>query len=505
MLLNRLNEYAKSERVAYRYNNDDIKTEYTYSELKSDSDRIASYFKRTLGEDKSPVVVIGHKSHLMLAAFIGAVKSGRPYCPIDINTPTNRIKSIIEKISPSCVINLENIDFSLFDYIETDKILEIIENEEIIIESDDYVKPGDLYYIIYTSGSTGNPKGVMITYENLNNFVKWSESFVDIKSDTVFLNQAPYSFDLSVMDLYTGLSSGATIFSLDKNVQADYKMLLQELGNSNSTVWVSTPSFADLCLADRSFDDKLMPKLANFLFCGEVLTNKTCKRLKKRFPKAKIINTYGPTESTVAVTSIEITEDVLNKYDPLPIGTPKPGTDIIYICEEQKMVEAEKEYGELIITGDTLSPGYYKEQELTSKVFKKLKYSGKMENAYYTGDLGYKLDGLYFCSGRKDNQIKMHGYRIELGDIETNLCHLEEVTQCAVLPHYVSGKVQRLTAYVVCNIVIEDQMEKAMDLKEKLQKYLQPYMIPQRFVFLNSLPMNDNGKIDRKALLELKS
>ena len=499
MFLDRIKEYAVSNKIAFTYSKD-TKTEYSYAELDAESDALASYFKRNLSD--GAIVVYGHKSHLMLTCFLGAVKSGRPYCPIDINTPAHRVSTIIDKIKPSVVIALEELDIEIDKKIDAEKIKEIIKTEKLTITTKDYVKPDDLYYIIYTSGSTGNPKGVMITYNNLNCFIDWATSLVDIDDETVFLNQAPYSFDLSVMDLYMGLGSGSKIYSLDKEVQSDYKELLKELSLSNATHWVSTPSFADVCLADRTFNEELMPKLKYFLFCGEVLTVKTCKRLKKRFPNSKIINTYGPTESTVAITSIEITDEVLEKYDPLPIGLPKPGTELL--IDSEKLTDEENVKGEFVILGNTVSKGYYDEAELTAEVFKEVNYKGKTEVAYYTGDLGYISEGQYFCAGRKDNQIKMHGYRIELGDIEAHLCGIEDITQCAVIPHYVSGKVQRLTAYVVYTGEIEDEMSKTLEIKTELQNYLQPYMIPQRFVYMDSLPMNTNGKVDRKALMEIK-
>lgn len=503
MFLNRLLEYAKTDRIAYVYTKDSIKSEYKYRDLCRESDFLASYFKREL-DNKSPIVVFGHKSHLMLTAFLAAVKSGRPYCPIDKGTPENRVRTIIEKINPSCIICLDEAEIEGYDKILTSDVLKILEEEKNTISTDDYVKPEDLYYIIYTSGSTGNPKGVMISYENLNNFIDWAIKLTDC-SDAVFLNQAPFSFDLSVMDLYMALGTGSTIYPIEKTVQEDYKKLFEELGKSNADIWVSTPSFADLCLADRSFNEELMPNLGTFLFCGEVLTNKTCKKLRKRFPNSVIINTYGPTESTVAVTSIEITDDIINEYEPLPIGNPKPGTDIIFVNDDGEIIEKEVESGELLIIGNTVSCGYYKEEILTSGAFKDIVYRGDSVRAYHTGDLGYRSNGNYFCSGRKDNQIKMHGYRIELGDIEVNLSQLEKVEQCAVIPHYVGGKVQRLTAYVVYREKIEDPMETTAKLKKSLSEYLLPYMIPQRFVYLDSLPMNNNGKIDRRALSEIKA
>lgn len=225
-----------------------------------------------------------------------------------------------------------------------------------------WVSGKDTWYIIFTSGSTGTPKGVQISADCLNHYLDWSVglgSAAEEKDGQVFLNQAPFSFDLSVMDLYTSLASGGTLYCLEKTVQSDYRLLMQSLGASKANVWVSTPSFAEVCLSEKSFSEELLPKLQVFLFCGETLGNRTVQKLQERFPKAAVVNTYGPTESTVAVTDVLVTPQMARETEPLPVGRAKPGTRI-EIRDEAGTVLPDGEKGEIIILGDTVSTGYYR-------------------------------------------------------------------------------------------------------------------------------------------------
>ena len=231
------------------------------------------------------------------------------------------------------------------------------------------VAPDDPYYVIYTSGSTGRPKGVQITSSALSHFVDWAISLTDdarAATDPVWLNQAPFSFDLSVMDLYCALATGATLHSIDAATVASPRRLHDELSSSDLSIWVSTPSFADLCLADPGFDASLLPRLGLFLFCGETLPTATAAALRERFPDALVVNTYGPTESTVAVTSVVIGPHYLTAAA-LPVGQAKPGTTIL-IRDENGADLPPGQPGEILIAGDTVSIGYLHRPDLTAAV-----------------------------------------------------------------------------------------------------------------------------------------
>lgn len=292
-----------------------------------------------------PVIVYGHKHPYMLAAFIACAKAGVAYVPLDINMPENRIKDIIDSVEPSIILTTEKLaqykDYTILDITE-----ENVYNTVSFSDESEWVKADHVFYIIFTSGSTGVPKGVQITYGALNYFTEWALSLGNCgKRNSVYINQAPFSFDLSVMDLYMCLASESCLYTLNKDVQMDYKLLFANLERSRAKIWVSTPSFVDMCLAEPMFSDKLLPEVRQFLFCGETLTNRTAGKLLERFPKAQVYNMYGPTESTVAVTSILVDEEINKKCQPLPVGKPKPGTVIRIIGEDGekcRRVRAEK-------------------------------------------------------------------------------------------------------------------------------------------------------------------
>lgn len=532
-ILEKIREHAKQmpDRVAVICG----ERRLTWGQLWIYSERLAAWIAGT-EQGKAPVAVYGHKDPWMLVCFLACVKSGRAYCPIDISVPDERVKMILEMLPSGIVLTTEPLQFGRDqEKVCGKRIVGCRDLEETFQRTDletpgeeQWVRGDETYYIIFTSGSTGTPKGVQITADCLRHYLDWSVglgTLPDQKEGQIFLNQAPFSFDLSVMDLYTCLACGGTLFCLEKQVQADYGRLLEALEESGANVWVSTPSFADVCLSDPKFDQKLLPGLQVFLFCGETLGNRTARKLQERFPDAVVVNTYGPTESTVAVTEVLVTPELAAADHALPVGRAKPGTRIeIHDADGMNVPEGEK--GEIIIVGDTVSTGYYQQEELTKKAFFMMGES----RAYHTGDEGYLRDGMLYYSGRIDLQIKLHGYRIELEDIENNIRRLPQISHAVVIPNQRGGKVSSLTAYVVLNenarnmqadceiglqaaesaavpekqsgggYIPEDEKAMSVHLKECLAAFLPSYMIPKKFVFLDQMPMTNNGKADRKLL-----
>lgn len=440
----------------------------------------------------------------MLAAFLACVKSGRAYVPVDISVPRNRVENIIDSVCPKLILTTEDFaPYESYPCIRLEQDMEVFNSEiEYKIDASDYVKEEDVYYIIFTSGSTGNPKGVQITYGAVNRFTEWALDFGcgASKRHRCFINQAPFSFDLSVMDLYMSLASGSCLFSLEKKIQTDYKKLFEQLMKSNADVWVSTPSFADICLAAPLFSQKLLPKMELFLFCGETLTNRTVGQLLERFPKARVYNTYGPTESTVAVTEIRVDKEVIKKYNPLPVGAAKPGTMIKIMDDGRELPEGEK--GEIVIIGNTVSKGYFKNDKENQRAFFSYTAEGKAIPAYRTGDKGYFKDGWLFYCGRIDLQIKLHGYRMELEDVEKNLMKVSGITKAAAVPVYEDGKVKYLKAFCIYEKPVENARELQKKVKDKMSEFVPGYMIPRRIRFVEALPVTANGKVDRKHLQE---
>lgn len=499
-LLEKLDSLKHDEVDAYIHNEEHL----TYKELHDKSDRLAHYLNERLKDDKTPIPVYGHKEAMMLVCFLACVKSGRAYCPIDSGMPENRTQAILQAVDSSIVLCCRELASSMPSLVQREEIKHIIETHDASIEPSCYVKEEDTFYIIFTSGSTGVPKGVQIAYNNLNHFLEWSIPLANAaQGKKVFINQAPFSFDLSVMDVYTALGSGSTIFALDKDVQKDYHRLFEALKASHANVWVSTPSFADMCLADHAFSKKLMPELQKFLFCGEILTNDTARKLIERFD-ADVINTYGPTESTVAVSDVQIIEEIVQKENPLPIGKPKPGT-WIEIVDETGECLPDMEKGEIVIIGNTVGQGYFHQLENTKKAFFTKNILGAFYPAYHTGDKGYMKDGMLYYSGRMDLQVKLNGYRIEIADIEQNLMKVEKVKNVVILPHYKAGKIKNLVAFVVYDGDTSQRFQLGQSISASLKQFLPDYMIPKKYIFIEEIPMTNNGKIDRKALQEVLS
>ena len=219
-----------------------------------------------------------------------------------------------------------------------------------------------------------------------------------------------------------------------------------------------------------------------------------------RFPKGHIFNTYGPTETTVAVTQVEITEQVLNDYPRLPIGITKDDTKIVLLDDNLKEVAA-GEAGEIVILGPSVSKGYINNPEKTQAAF--IDFQG--QKAYRTGDLGqFDDNGQLLYKGRIDFQVKLHGFRIELEDVDHHLDRVSLVSQATTVPKYDKNhKVQQLIAYVVAKENnFEDEFKLTQAIKKELNETMMSYMMPQRFIYVDSLPLTNNGKIDRKSLMK---
>lgn len=480
--------YAETDKVAQFYKNSIL----TYKELKIKSDALASFILDYFKEEKTPIVVYGHKDSLMLICFLACIKSGHPYIPVDITTPNIRVKDILSVSKAKLILNTTEMSIDLFDYSikgkgELDKI--ILQYKNQVPDINCRIKAEEVYYIIYTSGSTGTPKGVQITRGNLQSFIDWGIKLID-QGDKVFLNQAPFSFDLSVMDTYLSLVSSSILYSIDKDMMANMPELFKSFKSSGITTWVSTPSFAQMCLESDYFNKDLLSNLREMIFCGETLSKICVEKLFERFPKIKIINSYGPTEATVAVTAIEIKREMLEKEENLPVGYVKEDCEIII----------EEFSNEVLIVGDSVSIGYFADQTLTEKFFFKQQILEENKRGYKTGDLGHLVNGLLYYDGRIDNQIKLHGYRIEIEDIECNIRRLPFIKNAVILPIKAGEKTEYLAAAVVVNDDFNGNI--ALSVKNGLKNLLPPYMIPRKIKIKESLPINNNGKIDRKRILE---
>ena len=494
-LLTRIAEHAarKPEQIAFRTQDQELK----YKLLWDQSSRFASLIHRTGLKRQTPVVVYGHMGIDMPVSFLACVKAGHPYIPVDTSIPMERAQLIIEKSGAGLVINTTDSLLS-FNNVPVLHTLTLSLEQEELINDEHWVGSDEIFYIIYTSGSTGNPKGVQISAANLQSFTDWMLNDFPLDQGKVFLNQAPFSFDLSVMDFYPALQSGGTIHALEKEVMNKPKLMYDSFSCSALQIWTSTPSFVQVCFSNPEFNQTMLPELEVFLFCGEVLPLAVAKELKERFPKARIFNTYGPTEATVAVTSVEITEELLAKGKALPVGYPKNDMRI-FVMDESGNPLSDGEKGELVLVGPSVSQGYLGEPLLTEKVF------GFLDgiNSYRTGDAGYIQEGLVYCQGRLDYQIKLHGYRMELEEIEFHLNQSELIQSAIIVPHAPNEEIEYLIAAVVpAEHDFDKEYKLTAAIKKDLALRLPAYMIPRKFSYHTAIPITMNGKADRKKMKE---
>ncbi|MBQ6862625.1 MAG: AMP-binding protein [Clostridia bacterium] len=418
----------------------------TFGQLWDRASRVAA----SLAGGSLPVVVRGHKEPYMPVVFLACLMVGRAYVPCDTFIPQRRLDFILEATKTDTVIDCEP------DW--TGPALSVFP-----------AKDTDIAYMIFTSGSTGTPKGVCITQANLKCFVGWLDTLAPMNSykNVRVLNQASYSFDLSVCDLYYSMCFGHTCGCLETTGADGFADITTETARFDPHVAVMTPSFAKLAMCDMDFRAANIPSLQCIFFCGEPLEKKTCQKLMKRFPGITLLNAYGPTECTCAVSAVAITEKEL-ELPYLPVGR---------IGETS--VEVFIEDGELVLRGDALSPGY-----LAGKI------GGFVEDRYYTGDLGeITEDGLIFCRGRKDSQIKLNGYRIELSEIQNRLASFEGVETCKVVAEKDSeGHVKYIRAIAAGKDLDSE------NLREQLAKYVPEYMIPKVIETVAEIKLTANGK-----------
>lgn len=455
------------DRIAYKVNDEQI----TYSQLISESEKNAGFLIR---QGSSPVVLIGHKSVGTVIAMISCLIARRAYVPVENSVPTARIKSIINAVGSTLIISEQPYDFDQCECCHLDELRKFSAFPEKKNEN-------TTAYIIFTSGSTGEPKGVPVSYGNLDNFCRWISSLYPLNEyrNAAVLNHASFSFDLSVADFYYSMCNSHTLVGLTNDVKSDLNRCIEIIRTENVNVMVMTPTGAKLYLLDKSFNAENLPSLKCIYFCGEILETKTSQKLLNAFPNLNIINAYGPTEATSAVSASLINRYTADNENVLPVGDADSFATAIEIIDN-----------EIVLKGKSVFGGY-----LGIKSDKCFCENGV--NCFKTGDNGYIENGKLYCCGRRDRQIKYMGYRIELEDIENNLSKIDGVESCAVIAKLNSDSVVRkITAFVVpSDTSVSDEL-----IKNRLKALLPEYMIPKTIKILEELPINQNGKIDRKAL-----
>ena len=433
------------DKILYKINNETITYKETYYKVLSLSNALKK-------QGNSPIIIYGHKSINQFISILSCIIAKRCYIPIDLCTPNKRIEEIIKQTHSTLIIQNEPLEINIIENIKVEELITKYTNQ-----NKEYPQNNKYAYIIFTSGSTGNSKGVPITYNNLNNFIKWIVEIKELKKckNINILSQASFSFDLSVMDIYFSIYKKNTIISLEDNSSESLDTTLKIIKKENINFIIATPTFIKVLLLSDKFNEKNYKEIKYMFFCGECLETTTAKKIKERFPQTVLINAYGPTEATCCVTLTEITNNMLKK-EYLPVGKIKTSACKIEINSN-----------EIILKGKSVFQGYL---DLKSNNF----YKEKNINCYKTKDIGYIENNLLYCKGRMDNQIKYQGYRIELGDIENNLLKIKEINETVVIAKYKENTniVKLIKAYVVLNKQITEEQ-----IKNKLKELLPHYMI----------------------------
>lgn len=503
------------DRVAYCNSRHGESDSITYGQLACASDALAEAMA-SLAPVGKPVVVYGHKSPFMLVAFLAAVKSGRAYAPVDVAYPADRVNDIMDQIDHPLVVALSDGDFPgdatrAWDVWDEAAVREICRADmrdarrgSVSLGPAQWVTADDVFYLLFTSGSTGRPKGVQMPSTCVDSFMDYFGKFFPPGTRRVSFNRVPFTFDVSLFDIIAGLAAGYTLFALEAECEQSMSAMFRALHASDLSVWISTPSFVEMCLADPSFNEELLPCLDTVLLCGEVLRNTTALKILDRFPRACLFNTYGPTE-TQAVSDIQIDRDLIASANPLPVGFLNPAIEAI-VCDGETGKQCVcGQIGEVFLQGATVSLGYFGRPDLTAAAFTSVTSErGGVVRRYRTGDKGYlDAEGRLYCLGRLDFQVKINGFRVELGDVEQGLVSTGLVQEAAVLPVERGSGPARLTAHVVlADKSMQPTRQTTKAIKDALRTSLPDYMIPHKICFHDTLPLNVNGKIDRKALAD---
>jgi len=481
----------------------------TYEELNQRTNQLGNYLLDIGVRQKDVVGISGDKQLDTYACMLACLKIGTIYTMLDPDSPIERLNRIFSTCRPKALFIGPQLEMNLSCHNETilirndaselDKKIAHYSQSNIEVTQD--VVGTNPAYIMYTSGSTGVPKGAVMTHDNLLNFIDWSIRTYNITPNDIFTNVNPLYFDNSVFDFYSSLFSGACLVPFSKELVSNAKSLVEAIDELKCTSWFSVPSLLIFLQTMKALNRDNMKNIKTIIFGGEGYPKSKLKKLYDTYSdRADFFNVYGPTECTCICSSYKVTEDDFKDMQGFsPLGKIIPNFSYLILDENNQKV-VDNEVGELCLLGPNVGKGYYNDRSRTQLSFVQNPYnSNYAELMYKTGDLVKynSQDGKIYILGRKDNQIKHMGYRIELEEIETALSRLDYISEAIVLHGSNKGFSQ------IVAVVGTDNSEVTTDIRNDLKQILPDYMIPTTFHTVEELPKNANGKIDRVKLAEI--
>ncbi|MDQ1351918.1 MAG: hypothetical protein QG657_2224, partial [Acidobacteriota bacterium] len=476
----------------------------TYRELNEQSNRLAGLLMEKGVECGTIVGIMVKRSSDMIIYILGILKAGGAYLPIDPDAPYERIDYMLKDSGAKILLRKEEYEKKIIVNCQL-----LIVNCELLMSSSQEPfhhssfiihHSSHLAYIIYTSGSTGKPKGVPITHSNLCQLLHWGYRHLGLGTKDRFLQNLSYYFDWSVWEIFIGLTTGASMYMVPKDLLLNPEACVAFMTRNHITVLHVTPTQYQYYLKAPE-----KPWTLKYLFIGaEKLTRELVEKSFESVDKdCRVFNMYGPTECTIISAVLEIERTDAAKFENLssvPIGRAVGNIDLL-ILDRYLNLSPVNVWGELYIAGDCAARGYLNNPELTAGRFINNRFyrSDKTNIFYKTGDLARRLvDGNVEFLGRIDQQVKIRGFRIELGEIESELLKYGLVKEAVVIDRQGESGEKYL-----CGYIVEKEKFDLSRLKEYLSKSLPDYMIPSYFMRITAIPLNPNGKLDRNTLPEL--
>jgi D-alanine--poly(phosphoribitol) ligase subunit 1 len=480
-----------------------------YCELAALTHRLSRWLLDRGARPGTVVALQNGKTAHGYAAMLACLTVGAAYVNLDVQNPTERLARILSVCRPIFVLCDESPAPSLIDAATRNGVLVIaLRDHDAEIDGLDGATSADLpavtganpTYVMFTSGSTGIPKGVAISHGSVLNFIAWARSVFSIGPGDVVANVNPIYFDNSVFDFYAALFSGACLAPIPAGERTKPAEMVRRVDAAGCTIWFSVPSLLIYLMAMKVLRADSFRSVRRIVFGGEGYPKSELAKLFDLFgARCTLYNVYGPTECTCICSVYPISAGDLSD----PQGLPPLGRiadNFSYVVLEGEAAVAPGEPGELCLMGPQVALGYYNDAERTAAAFVQNPLAATLpQRMYRTGDLVRDIGGMLYFVGRKDNQIKHMGYRIELEEIEDAINRLGYVVQNAVIYKRVRASFGHIVAFVATDDAAIDEAA----LRRDLSALLPAYMVPNHFVVTRDLPKNANGMVDRLHLSPL--